>query len=58
MHRFERRFYRKGFSFVVGIDEAGRGPLAGPVIACAVCLHGGPFKIKIRDSKEDVRPRS
>lgn len=35
---FEKRFYREGFSCIAGIDEAGRGPLAGPVVAAAVIL--------------------
>ncbi len=35
---------------IVGIDEAGRGPLAGPVVACALGLNGG-FPFKVKDSK-------
>jgi len=34
---FERSLWEKGF-VVAGVDEAGRGPLAGPVVACAVIL--------------------
>lgn len=34
----ERQLYRQGLSPVAGIDEAGRGPLAGPVVAAAVIL--------------------
>jgi ribonuclease HII len=33
---FEREFWQKGFQLVAGVDEAGRGPLAGPVVAAAV----------------------
>jgi ribonuclease HII len=33
---FERQFWNKGYSRVAGVDEAGRGPLAGPVVAAAV----------------------
>lgn len=35
---FERSLYSKGYSCVVGCDEAGRGPLAGPVVAASVLL--------------------
>ncbi|HEX9758779.1 MAG TPA: ribonuclease HII [Nitrospiria bacterium] len=35
---FERECYRQGFHCVAGLDEAGRGPLAGPVVASAVIL--------------------
>ena len=34
----ERQYMRAGCRFIVGIDEAGRGPLAGPVVAAAVAL--------------------
>ncbi|MEX2032859.1 MAG: hypothetical protein WEA81_08325, partial [Dehalococcoidia bacterium] len=36
--RFERALWREGYQAVAGIDEVGRGPLAGPVIAAAVIL--------------------
>lgn len=35
---YERRFWSRGVSGVAGVDEAGRGPLAGPVVAAAVIL--------------------
>lgn len=35
---YERAAMRQGFHAVCGIDEAGRGPLAGPVVAAAVIL--------------------
>jgi len=34
----EKKLWKEGFEFVVGLDEAGRGPLAGPVVAAAVCF--------------------
>lgn len=37
---------------IVGIDEAGRGPLAGPVVSAALILPEAPFKNKITDSKK------
>ena len=36
MDEFEEGAYGRGFSNVAGLDEAGRGPLAGPVVAAAV----------------------
>ncbi len=35
---FESKAIEKGFSHIAGIDEAGRGPLAGPVVSAAVLL--------------------
>lgn len=49
---FERELIKKGYSAICGVDEAGRGPLAGDVFAAAVIL---PFEIKIdglNDSKK------
>ena len=37
-YSFEQEAYLKGYTAVCGIDEAGRGPLAGPVYAAAVWL--------------------
>lgn len=34
----EKKLWKRGFKFVAGLDEAGRGPLAGPVVACAACF--------------------
>ncbi|HOC53936.1 MAG TPA: ribonuclease HII [Candidatus Pacearchaeota archaeon] len=53
----EKRLWKKGYKLVVGIDEAGRGPLAGPVVAGAVLISKKDFdSIKknklIRDSKK------
>jgi ribonuclease HII len=41
----------KGAVRVVGVDEVGRGPLAGPVTACAVLLDPGRFPTGLQDSK-------
>ncbi|OGZ63036.1 MAG: ribonuclease HII [Candidatus Staskawiczbacteria bacterium RIFCSPHIGHO2_02_FULL_34_10] len=35
----EKKLWRKGFNVVVGLDEAGRGPLAGPVVAAAITIN-------------------
>lgn len=49
----ENKLRKAGYKRVVGIDEVGRGPLAGPVIACAVIISGKKPKIKnVKDSKQ------
>jgi ribonuclease HII len=52
IYQHDEAFRERGFKFIAGIDEAGRGPLAGPVVAAAVIL---PEYIRItglRDSKK------
>jgi len=48
--REEKKLWRKGYNFVVGLDEAGRGPLAGPVVAAALCFNY--FKKKSRSNRD------
>lgn len=48
---FERSLYQKGFSRVAGTDEAGRGPLAGPVVAASVILPPDCDHFLFLDSK-------
>ncbi len=36
---FEKKGKEQGFVYIAGVDEAGRGPLAGPIVACAVILY-------------------
>lgn len=52
MLKFERKAYDDGFDFVAGVDEAGRGPLAGPVVAAAVILPKGLLIEGVNDSKK------
>ncbi len=52
MLRFETQAQKEGLRFILGVDEAGRGPLAGPVVAAAVCLKEYNFKNAINDSKK------
>jgi ribonuclease HII len=49
--RAERKLFREGFLRVAGVDEAGRGPLAGPVVAAAVVLNPKKIPKGIADSK-------
>jgi ribonuclease HII len=53
---YERKFKKKGYEFIIGVDEAGRGPLAGPVVAAAVFLRDFRFQNRIDDSKK-LTPR-
>lgn len=50
--KFEKKWYEKGFDLIAGIDEAGRGPLAGPVVAGAVVLPKGLVIEGVNDSKK------
>jgi ribonuclease HII len=50
-HSYEEESYARGFKSIAGIDEVGRGPLAGPVVAAAVILPRGYAHPEIRDSK-------
>jgi ribonuclease HII len=50
---FEETAWRKGYRFVAGVDEVGRGPLAGPVVAAAVILTpDAPLPDGLNDSKK------
>jgi len=49
---YEKTAWGNGFNLVAGVDEAGRGPLAGPVVASAVILKNADFTERIDDSKK------
>lgn len=50
--KYENEAYEKGYNLVCGVDEAGRGPLAGPVFAAAVILPKGFIVEGANDSKK------
>jgi ribonuclease HII len=50
-YRYEAQAWRAGVALVAGVDEAGRGPLAGPVVAAAVVLDPGRRVKRLADSK-------
>lgn len=51
IYQFDQSLKNKGFRIIAGIDEAGRGPLAGPVVAAAVILPEDKRFDGLRDSK-------
>jgi len=53
---YENTARAKGYKNIIGVDEAGRGPLAGPVVAAAVSLVPGWFLEGLNDSKK-LSPR-
>jgi ribonuclease HII len=52
LHQYERDQRQNGFQLIAGVDEAGRGPLAGPVVAAAVILPPDIHIPVINDSKK------
>lgn len=51
----EKKLWKRGYKRVAGLDESGRGPLSGPVVAAAVLIQNTRYKIlntKIKDSKK------
>lgn len=52
LFRCERQLKSQGFVLVAGIDEAGRGPLAGPVVAAACILPNNSMLFGLNDSKQ------
>ncbi len=52
MYEFENKYRDMGYDLVAGVDEAGRGPLAGPVYAAAVIFSEGTVVRGINDSKK------
>ena len=54
--RYEKRLAQKGFVRIAGVDEAGRGPLAGPVVAAAVILPVN-FRARGIDDSKVLTPR-
>lgn len=52
MYEFENRLLAIGYQYICGVDEAGRGPLAGPVVAGAVILNPSVVIEGLNDSKQ------
>lgn len=52
MMKYEKELYENGIEYIAGIDEAGRGPLCGPVVSAAVILKKGEYIEGVNDSKK------
>ena len=52
LKEYEENLHKKGMAYVCGIDEAGRGPLAGPVVVAAVIMPKDSFIEGVNDSKK------
>ena len=58
-HKYEKELYLKGITLIAGVDEVGRGPLVGPVVAAAVilpkdyCLEGLTDSKKLSEKKRN-----
>ena len=52
LKEIEKELYQKGFKNICGIDEAGRGPLAGPVVVAGVIMPQDSMIERINDSKK------
>jgi ribonuclease HII len=51
-NNLDKTYYQQGYSFIAGCDEAGRGPIAGPLVAAAVILPKDFDDVRIDDSKQ------
>ena len=49
---FEQKYLKKGYKYVAGVDEVGRGPLAGPVVCAAVIMPTDTLIDGVKDSKK------
>ena len=52
LKEYENKLHEQGIQFIAGIDEAGRGPLAGPVVVGAVIMRPDSFIEGVNDSKK------
>lgn len=57
LKEMERELYQKGFQKICGIDEAGRGPLAGPVVIAGVIMPPDSKIEGVNDSKKVAEKR-
>lgn len=49
---YENRYYDLGYDYIIGLDEAGRGPMAGELVVAGVIFPKGFYDERIFDSKQ------
>ena len=57
LKKYEENLYNEGYKFICGIDEAGRGPLAGPVVVGAAVMPRDSKLEWVNDSKKVTEKR-
>jgi len=50
--KYENGIYAQGYQYIIGLDEAGRGPMAGPLVVAGVIFPKGYYDERINDSKQ------
>lgn len=51
-YEYEAKYYQEGFDYIIGLDEAGRGPMAGELVVAGVVFPKGFYDERINDSKQ------
>lgn len=51
-YEYENKYYQLGYEYIIGLDEAGRGPMAGELVVAGVIFPKGFYDEKINDSKQ------
>lgn len=51
-YEYENKYYQQGYDYIIGLDEAGRGPMAGELVVAGVIFPQGFYDERINDSKQ------
>lgn len=51
-YEYEEKYYQGGYDYIIGLDEAGRGPMAGELVVAGVIFPKGYYDERINDSKQ------
>ena len=51
-YEYENKYYNLGYDYIIGLDEAGRGPMAGELVVAGVIFPKGYYDERINDSKQ------